>query len=141
MSGFYGTNKQSLGQIIEPCSCCDPVFNVFGFTGEKRWVITAQCCQCGIVCRNGCGKCSDVLFTIHKPGKTEMNPQNAEGSIKKKFSGFQELISDADNFELTFPEQASPEDKFLLIGAVIMIDFRFYEDGGAQNNRRGGVYI
>jgi hypothetical protein len=134
MTGFFKQSNTHIGRIREPCSCCDPIFNVTNSKGEKRYIITAECCQCGIICNNSCGKCSDVLFTIHKPGKNEMTPQNAEGFIKKKFAGLQELITDADNFELIFPQDATPEEKFLLIGAVIMIDFRFYEDNG-NNNR------
>jgi hypothetical protein len=136
MTGFLKLGNAPLGKIREPCYCCDPVFNVTNFMGEKKWVITAECCQCGIICRNSCGKCSEVLFTIHKAGKSEMTPENAEGFIKKKFGGLQELVTDADNFELVFPKDANAEEKLLLIGAVIMIDYRFYEDNGNQNNNR-----
>jgi hypothetical protein len=138
MTGTLKLSNAPLGKVVEPCSCCDPIYEITNFLGELKYIVTAECCQCGIICNNSCGKCSEVLFTIHKPGKQEMTPQNADGFIKKKFSGLQELLTDADNFELVFPTSANAEEKLLLIGAVIMIDFRYYEDNGG-NQRHGHV--
>ena len=38
------------------------------------------------------------------------------------------MISDSDVFLLTFPKKADAIDRLMLIGSVIMIDYRFYED-------------
>ena len=50
------------------------------------------------------------------------------GNIHKIFKGLSELISDSDVFVLTFPKKADVIDRLMLIGSVIMIDYRFYED-------------
>jgi hypothetical protein len=135
MSGEYKNGTQ-FGKIIEPYTCFDPKFNVYDKSGQLRYVIIADCCQCGFICRNSCGKCSEVLFQIHKPGKEVMDANNTDGHIKKLFSGtVQEIVSDADNFHMVFPVDATAEDKLLLIGNVLMIDYRFYEDGGNTNNQ------
>jgi hypothetical protein len=135
MSGDF-KNGGNFGKIIEPLSCCDPRYNVYDKSGKLKYVIIADCCQCGLICRNSCGKCSEVLFQIHKADKQVMDVNNTDGHIKRLFSGVvQELVSDADNFELIFPVDATPEDKLLLIGNVLMIDYRYYEDGGSNNNQ------
>jgi hypothetical protein len=120
MKGYVGHND--LGQIREPCPCCDPTYHIHSAHGDRRFVVKGDCCQCGILC-----KCCEALFTIHKANKTEMTEQNADGFIRKRFGGFKELVSDADNYEITFPSDATPEDKLLLIGTAIKIDYSYYE--------------
>jgi hypothetical protein len=129
----------SLGKVYEPCTCCDPMFHVMDTKDKVKWKVTADYCQCGICCRNGCGKCSEVLFPIHSGDKTDLSKESSEGYIKKLFTGIQELVSDADSFELGFPNNATPEEKMMLIATVLMIDFRFYEDNG-NNQRRHNNY-
>ena len=49
--------------------------------------------------------------------------------IKKVKGDFiKEITTDADNYEVTFPPNASPEEKLLILGATMMIDYRYYED-------------
>jgi hypothetical protein len=67
------------------------------------------------------------------------------GSIAKKldFSGkglAQELFTDADNFGVQFPDRLTAVAKALLLGAVFLIDFCFFEDNEVQHQRkrRGG---
>ncbi len=129
-------NGENFGKIIEPFTCCDPKYNVYDKSGHLKYVIFGDCCQCGLICGDCCGKCSEVLFQIHKPGKQVMDVNNKDGHIKRVFSGVvQELVSDADNFELVFPVDATPEDKLLLIGNVLMIDYRYHEDASSSNNQ------
>jgi len=63
------------------------------------------------------------------------------GHISKKWAGVaQELFTDADNFGVNFPQKLSPKCKALVLGAVFLIDFCFFEDNEVQNKRgrRGG---
>ncbi|MBD3241576.1 MAG: scramblase [Chitinivibrionales bacterium] len=56
------------------------------------------------------------------------------GQIKKQWSGLMtEMVTDADNFGVTFPAELDPSQKCLLLGAVFLIDFVHFED----TNRRG----
>ena len=98
------TNGGYIGKVIEPYTCFDPFYNIYNSKNEVKYVITANCCQCGFICRNSCGQCSEVHFQIHKPGKQVMTQENEDGNIRRLFSGLvQEFISDADNFILNFP--------------------------------------
>ena len=50
------------------------------------------------------------------------------------------FVSDADNFSLVFPEGSTAEDRALLLGAVIMLDFMYFEEGPPnRNNSSGGA--
>jgi hypothetical protein len=122
-----------LGKVVEPFTCFNPEYHIKDSVGNTKWKIHADCCQCGICCRTGFGKCSDAIFPIYSGDKVEFNPNSSEGHIKKLRKGCMELVSDEDNFELIFPQNATPEDKLMLISTVLMIDYRFYEDNG--NNK------
>jgi hypothetical protein len=117
-------NGEYLGRINFPYTCCDPVYEVCDRMNNLRYIVTGDCCQCGLMCRKSYGMCSEVLFDIKKPGQ-----DIKVGTIRKVFSGFiQEMLTDADNFELVFPQDATPEDKLMLIGNVLMIDYSFFEN-------------
>ncbi len=55
------------------------------------------------------------------------------------------MVSDADNFILNFPIDATGQDRALLLGAALLLDFRYFEQSGQQNggrnNRNGGFNI
>jgi hypothetical protein len=121
MTCSVGNN--SIGQIREPSPCCDPTLNIHSAGGDWKYVVKGDCCQCGICC-----KCCEALFTIHSANKTEKTEENADGFIRKRFGGFKELISEADNYEVIFPNDATPEEKLLLIAAVLKIDYSYYEN-------------
>merc|ERR1712113_984123 len=51
------------------------------------------------------------------------------GTISKKWAGvLQELFTDADNFGVGFPIDLPTASKALVLGAVFLIDFCFFED-------------
>jgi len=124
------------GKVFEPFNCCDPLFYVYDKSDTLKWKVHTEYCQCGIYCRNGCGKCSDVTFPIYSGDKTIFDHGNSsEGFIKKRFAGFQEIVSDADTFEIVFPVNATPQERLNLIGTVLMIDYLYYEDNGNDKNK------
>jgi hypothetical protein len=138
MTGHLKSDDKKIGRVYEPWTCCDPRHEIYNEKEELRYVIVADCCQCGLCCRGWpCGKCSEAIFTIHKPNKDgSYSVENKEGQIKKMFNGcVKEMISDADNFELVFPVDATPYEKLMMIGAVLMIDYAFYESNSNDNNR------
>jgi hypothetical protein len=131
MTGHSGNSY--FGKVNEPFTCCDPLFQVYDKNNQIKWKIHTECCQCGIMCRNDCGKCQEVIFPIYSGDKTLFNPNNSEGYVKKCFNGMKEMISDADTFVLEFPVKATPEERLMLIGAVLMVDYSYYEDTGNSN--------
>lgn len=60
---------------------------------------------------------------------------NLSGSvwkIVKHSTWVQALMSDADNYELFFPLDATPNQKLTLVGAALMIDYQFFEENPNQ---------
>jgi hypothetical protein len=110
------------GKVREPFSCCDPMYHIIDAQNQMKWKITADCCQCGM-----CGGCGEVLFPVYSSNKSDLSPNNSDGCIKKLDGGCKEMMSDATNFEILFPMNMSPEDKFMLIATALMIDYRHFE--------------
>ena len=127
MSGnFEGERTGYIGKISEPCTLCDPKIHISNSSNVIVYTISCNCCQCGYYCRNNwMGRCSEVDFSIYKGSSIDGQPV---GNIHKKFKGCTSLIGDADAFKLTFPVDAAPEEKFLLISATVMLDYLYYED-------------
>jgi hypothetical protein len=130
-----GSQTGYFGKVVEPCTCIDPLFHIYNNSNNLRWKISANGCQCGICCRAGVvGKCSEAHFEIYSAEKENFDEKLCDGSIRRLFSGLvQELVSDADNFVINFPLAATPEEKLMLIGTTLMIDYRYFEDNGNQD--------
>ena len=66
-----------------------------------------------------------------------LNPATGSaGYIKKVASGFaKEIFTDADSFILSFPPDATLEHKMLLLGAVFLLDFMFFENNNDNSNK------
>ena len=127
----YG-NNQPLGRIKQPFTCCDPVFTTYDNTGVIRNTIHADCCQCGLLCKNNfCGKLSEVVFNVYAGSNMLTSPV---GSIVKKVATAAELVTSADSYQVNFPPQATPTDKMLLIVAGLMIDYQFFEEAASSND-------
>ena len=118
-------NNGSIGKVVEPFSC-GPTINIFGNDNKIKYTIYGEYCQCGFWARDiSVGKCYEVDFPIYEGDDFSRKPV---GNVHKIFKGLSELISDSDVFLLTFPKKADAIDRLMLIGSVIMIDYRFYED-------------
>lgn len=128
------TNNSNVGVVKDPFSCCNQTYNIYS-NDALKWKIFTTCCQCGIGCRECCGACSDAYFPIFKGDETDTDFQNSQGMIKKVFKGWQELVTDADTFEIEFPSAATAEEKFFLIACGLLIDYRLYEQNSNRNSR------
>ena len=56
------------------------------------------------------------------------------GSIVKKTATVSELLTSADSYQITFPANALPNEKLLLIIAGLMIDYQYFEEKAGENN-------
>ena len=119
--------RESMGKVVEPFSC-SPTLLIYGNDGKVRWKIYGEYCQCGFWARDiSVGKCYEVDFWIYDYD-ADVSNQKPVGNIHKLFKGLSELVTDSDAFILTFPKKANAIERLMLIGSVIMIDYRFYED-------------
>lgn len=122
MNVTFCSDNAILGKIKSVFSCCDPQFEVYNNKDECLFFISADCCQCGLLCRNNfLGKTDEAHFFIYEPQQT----YNPIGDICKKAA--ESLFSIADNYKVIMPLNANPMEKLLLIVAGIMIDYQFFE--------------
>ena len=133
MTGHFKTQTgPQFGKIRQPYTCMDPVFYVEE-NGQTVYSITTDCCKCGFCCRGGCGMFEAITFLIFKGENCNSdNVNGAVGRIVKHSMGIQSLMSDADNFEVFFPIDSTPNQKLSLIGAALMIDYMFFEENPNQ---------
>jgi hypothetical protein len=121
--------QRDVGRIEDESNCCEPVFAIISGT-DKRYKSQTRYCQCGLVCAGSCGKCYSVEFGIYPAHVDQYIPENKVGFIKKDPNFTQEFIGDADTYYIKFPLDATPEDKLLLIGMALMIDYSYFESKG-----------
>jgi hypothetical protein len=130
-------NNFFLGKVLEPFTCCDPLFYVYNAKGDITYRFSADCCQCGVCCRDfPCESCSEALWSIHKADKSPQtcNIENRDGTIRKTYTGcMQEWCTNADTYEIIFPVGATAEDKFMIISGAIMVDYMYYENKKNNN--------
>ena len=135
MNATYTQGGQILGQVKQPFSCCDPIFHIYDSGNALRYIVHADCCQCGILCSNNfCGKMSEACFNVYK----DAGMSAPCGSIVKKMATLSEMVTSADSYQVNFPMDASPSEKLLLIITGLMIDYQYFEEkaDSNDNNRR-----
>lgn len=126
-----GPGGAPIGKLQQLYTCCASEFTVcVGHTLCYR--ILGPICVCD-------GPfCDQVFYIVDPAGQRIATPDGGHARITKMAGHFlDEAMTDADNFGCTFPLHATPEQKAVLLAAVFLIDFLFFEDGGAASN--GGL--
>ena len=122
MNVIITEKKTKLGRIEQVFSFCDPIFYIYDKDDKEIFYIEANCCQCGLMCRNNfMGKTDEAHFYIYNIGDTT----KPVGDICKKAA--KSMFSIADNYSVILPEKATIEEKILLTVAGIMIDYQYFE--------------
>merc|ERR1719334_200962 len=112
--GVLGYVNQKI-DFHPPCRACR-LFEITNKNKEPVYKIDTPCCLTATCW-------SKVEFAICDAETNEM-----VGEITKEYSNvFQETFTDADRFMIRFPEDCDSAMKGVLIGAVILFDYMFYE--------------
>ena len=123
------------GKIKQPFSCSVPIFTIHDETNALKYFIGTDCRQCGYCCGNcTCGKFSEAVFNIYK----DQSMGEVIGTIIKKVATFSELITNANSYIISFPRDANPKDKLLLIIAGLMIDYQCFENESVVHQENHG---
>ncbi|XP_070380838.1 phospholipid scramblase 3-like [Dermacentor albipictus] len=109
-----------MGFVRMECTIIFPNFSVLDSQGNVVLLIKGPCCTTSICCE-------DVVFDIlARDGVTKL------GGITKTYTGFiREAGTDADNFTVTFPLDLDVKIKAVLLGAVFLIDYIYFENSSA----------
>ena len=124
--------KEIVGRVRHIFTICNPEFHVFNSNNELVYIVTASCCQCGLMCANNfCGKFSECLFEIYGPEKKE-----PIGKILKQSASPSEMMTDADSYEVNFPLNATEYDKLLLTALGLLIDYQYFEIDNKDDKKK-----
>jgi len=124
--------SEYIGKITNPWECCNILLDVQDKDGNVKYGINGSCCQIGMHCKGPFDCCQTIDFEIKTP-----SGDTVAGLQKRSQGCVQAEISNADNFSLNFPANATKEDKALLMAAVLFLDFRYFEQkhgGGGNRN-------
>ncbi|XP_037510349.1 phospholipid scramblase 2 isoform X1 [Rhipicephalus sanguineus] len=116
-----------IGYVIQEWSICIPKFRVENAERETVLRIEGPFCTWSI--------CGDVEFKVlSKDGAVEV------GRISKQWSGLlKESFTDTDNFGISFPMDLDVKMKAVLLGALFLIDYMFFEKAGNKESDRPGM--
>jgi len=114
---------QVVGYVKQECSSWKPRLGLYDTSDQMVGLLTGPCCVCNLPC------CGDVDFPITDPsGEQEI------GHCAKQWTGaLTEYFTDADNFVVKFPLDMDVRMKALYIGAMMMVDFMFFEQKKNNN--------
>ena len=125
------STKKVVGKAVHIWTCCDPTFECYDEKGHLKYIVTASCCQCILLCPGMIGKSYEGQFDI-------LDPSNNQpiGNIIKEPATLSEMATDADSYTVNFPANANAYDKMLLMGLTILADYQYFETNASNNNRR-----
>jgi len=110
-----------LGKVKQNWHLTHPRFTVYDNAGNPVFKMHGPCC--------GCNWCSDVNFKVDDMNGTQV------GLVQKQWTGIlKEAYTDADNFSVSFPIDLDVRLKAVLLGAVFLIDFMYFEQASNNNN-------
>ena len=117
-----------IGTIEQDWSLCVPQFTIRDESGKAVLRIEGPFCTWSCF--------GDVDFEVQS---VDSNTQ--VGKISKQWTGLvKEAFTDADNFGVSFPLDLDVKIKATLLGAVILIDFMFFEKSQNNENDRPGMF-
>ena len=119
------TPIETLGKIIEIRTLCDPVLHVLDINDDIIYIISTQCCQCGYFFRDSfCDnrKCARCIFIISDKNN------NGVGKILKDHRSGKRIQPDYDQMVITYPPEASCQEKILLMCASLAIEYLYFQN-------------
>uniref|UniRef100_A0A914URN6 Phospholipid scramblase n=1 Tax=Plectus sambesii TaxID=2011161 RepID=A0A914URN6_9BILA len=105
-----------IGSVRQLPTGCTFDYAIRDAAGETQLIIDGPCLMCRC--------CADVEFPVYTKDK-----QMRVGCVTKQWGGLvKEMVTNADNFGITFPLDLDVKTKATLMGAMFLIDFMVFED-------------
>jgi len=128
-------NGRVLGRTQYVCDmcCAVPKFNVNDAAGTTKYYIRPDTCCCGtcVACKCGGKGIFRVPFIIRDPKTKEplsMSNGQDQATITNLWTGLKnEFCTNKENYKLSFPQGATAEEKTVLMGSAILVDFTQFE--------------
>lgn len=126
--------SEYVGKIRDPWTCFNIVNEIYDKDNNLRYLVDGSCCQIGMHCKGPLECCETIDFDIKTPSGEVVS------TLQKRSPGCAKaMFSDADNFAVNFPANATKEDKALLMCTTLFLDFRYFEE--KPNKGQGGAAI
>lgn len=135
---LFSHEGQPMGKIQEKFYCCLPQSVIQDAQGNDLYLIHPPSC-CGGCCMDCCSKqesgsccmkccgCT-VPFHVYKVGREHGKDAVPDGKIVKKMKSLAtELFTDANAFDVEFPQDATTEEKAMIAGSAVLINEMFFE--------------
>ena len=121
MKVYSPITGETLGYVRQDWSCTRAKLSIYDADDKKVFNVDGTCC--GFNC------CSDVNFHV-----SSVATGQAIGNLQKQWSGCcKEAFTDADNFSVSFPLDLKVELKAVLVGAMFLLDFLYFEKQPDKN--------
>jgi hypothetical protein len=122
-------NGSDLGLVKEQCYYFVPMFDIKRPDMSVEYRLGPPTClggTCVNVCAEGCCNCRIPFYVFPPTGGSDTGSKI--GSMTKIWGGLgTELFTDADKFEVTFPNDATPDGKLRLLGSLFLLNQIFFE--------------
>ena len=135
---YYEKTGQFLGTIIDACSCCDKLLEIYDSNDTLIYDIKTSCCQLGLCCGRHAETVAKIDFKVVAPETQEvighlvkipsLNDKTSKWLVESR-QGFHDA---SNSFIINFPDGASPDDKFLLTIAAIKLGYQFFTQNTCQ---------
>jgi len=123
------TDERAIGKTTQDWRCLSAMCGKFYWKVSDSSGATTHVLERDVCCNENCFAPS-CCCAIHKMNIKDPSEQQIVGSLENIFPGctLRTLICGnmIDNYRLTFPTSASPEDKANILGALILIDFMIF---------------
>lgn len=137
----FSAGGQNLGAVKEQFYCCVPRFVIRDGEDKPLYKLhmptcfggfCVNCCTEGNPCGGkGCCKCPFHIF----PADQQNTDNGAEplGKIVKAPKSFgTEIFTEADAFDVVFPDDATPSQKAILAGTSIFLNALYFEENNSN---------
>mmetsp|Transcript_20584 Transcript_20584/g.43132 ORF Transcript_20584/g.43132 Transcript_20584/m.43132 type:complete len:249 (-) Transcript_20584:177-923(-) len=138
----FSSGGNLLGTIKEQCWYCVPAFTISDDKEEPVYIIhpptccggcCVNCCAEGNPCtRKGCCKQSFRVYPYEQNGNTGGDSPYIGVILKKPKSALTEIFTDANALDVTFPDNATNDQKAILAGTSLFLNAIFFEGDQSQ---------
>ena len=133
----YSKDGKYLGKIIDACSCCDNLLDIYDENEQLIYSIKTSCWQIGLLYGRNAETVAKIDFKIYDRNETLVGhivktPSPDDKMNQLSVFGAPGFHDASNNFIVNFPPGCSPEHKFLLLIAAIKIGYQFFTKNVSQ---------
>mmetsp|Transcript_16928 Transcript_16928/g.41967 ORF Transcript_16928/g.41967 Transcript_16928/m.41967 type:complete len:268 (-) Transcript_16928:458-1261(-) len=116
--------SRSAGHVQDHCQCCGFREELHTAKGEHAYTVRGSCWQAGMCC-----PCYDAtLDVVDRKGEGERVVGNVTKRAGDCGQAAKEAFLDLQNFDVKAPEDATPDEKALLVATALMLDLQYFEN-------------